>query len=911
MRLGCEVTAADLNPVAWFILKCTLEYPQRLAGEKRRLPDFAIADHDFMADYFKALGFKPKEIRGLLENHEPAAGENLRMFAESAVPEHLLSADLAWHVRAWGRWVLREARRELAEFYPTYAEYCTLKPYATVPLARPEEDRLRLVPVDRDGLPRTDLLNEGADPLDLANPARPRWIAKPTVAYLWARTVRCKSCRAELPLLKTAWLANKKSNRVRLTLAPNEDRTGVVFGIERKVPKGDDKALGAGTMNRSGARCPCCPVLNTLEDIRLEARAGRMGAAMTAVVVDSPGGKEYRLPTPLEIRQAEAAADALERVYAEIPFGLPEEPTPKGGSGASRAFSVDGYGLDRWSKLFVPRQLLGLGIFIKATRRLAGELPAWGYPPEQREAMLALLATIIDRLADRGSTLCSWTVGWDKIRNTFVRFALPMSWDFAETALTADASGGYPGGVEWLAQYLEHAFGLADRGGQPQVVLNSATRALEGEYDVVVTDPPYYDAIPYSDLMDFFYVWLRRTLHGLSPEFDAAFAEPLAPKWDHAADDGELIDDAARFGGDREASKRNYEAGMARAFQACHRALKPDGRLVIVFAHKHPDAWATLVAAIIRAGFVVDGSWPIQTERAARTRSIGSAALSSSVWLVCRKRASNVLAGWDSGVLEDMRQLVGERLRTFWDAGIRGPDFLWAATGPALEAYSQFPRVMKYASAEGAVLSVEEFLREVRRLVVDFAVGRILHQDDGDGLGLDDVTTYYLLHRANFGLANAPAGACILYATSCGVAMSLLTDQTEMLASGKSRAATGEDGDEDAADDGAGGSGGELRLRIWSERRHRSLGEDAANGRVAPLIDQVHKLMQLWKAGDLKEVNAYLDRRGLRHSSLFPRLLQALIETSRAGKQTDECAILESLSNHLGGLGQPGFQQLF
>ena len=317
--------------------------------------------------------------------------------------------------------------------------------------------------------------------------------------------------------------------------------------------------------------------------------------------------------------------------------------------------------------------------------------------------------------------------------HTFARFALPMTWDFAEGAPLVDSGGSFTYSLEWIALYLGRHFGTAPA---PTVVQRSAISDGGQDFDVILTDPPYYDAIGYSVLMDFFYVWLRRTLHGLSSEIDAAFAEPLAPKWDHAADDGELIDDAARFGGDREASKRNYEAGMARAFQACHRALKPDGRLVIVFAHKHPDAWATLVAAIIRAGFVVDGSWPIQTERAARTRSIGSAALSSSVWLVCRKRASNVLAGWDSGVLEDMRQLVGERLRTFWDAGIRGPDFLWAATGPALEAYSQFPRVMKYASAEGAVLSVDEFLREVRRLVVDFAVGRILHQDDGDGLGL-------------------------------------------------------------------------------------------------------------------------------------------------------------------------------
>src|SRR5262249_45422041 len=147
-----------------------------------------------------------------------------------------------------------------------------------------------------------------------------------------------------------------------------------------------------------------------------------------------------------------------------------------------------------------------------------------------------------------------------------------------------------------------------------------------------------YDAIPYSDLMDFFYVWLRRALHGTNSAFDIAFSRPLGPKWDDASHDGELIDDATRFDGDKAKSKQNYEDGMARAFQACHSALNPDRPLVVVFANKQPDAWETRVCALIRSGFVVDGSWPIQTERQVRTRSLASAALASSVWLVCKKR---------------------------------------------------------------------------------------------------------------------------------------------------------------------------------------------------------------------------------------------------------------------------------
>jgi adenine-specific DNA methylase len=916
MRLGCEVTAVDINPVAWFILKCTLEYPQKLAGQKRRLPDFALADREFMAAYLKALGLKPAAIRTQLEllaRRSPREPQR-EMFEQLALDPALLDADLAWHVRAWGRWVLREARRELARFYPTYAEFCSLDPYRRVPLAREGDEQLKRVPTNEAGEPQLELLNAGFDGRTYLDNARnPRWVMKPTVAYLWARTVKCKACRATVPLLKTRWLAKKDLKRVVLTMEPNADRTGVVFGIdaEAKVQGGNaaqrreyDKRVGAGTMSRSGAACPCCGTIMTMEDIRLEARAGRMGTVMTAVVVDAPDGKEYRLPTAHEIEAAQAAEGELERVFGDVPFGLPTEPL----AGADAlGFRVPLYGIDQWHKLYTPRQLVALGILVRAARRLRDQPTMNAYSAAVRVAMIVSLATTVDKVADRGSTICSWTVGWDKVRNTFARFALPMTWDFAESVVTEDTSGGLPGAIEWLARYVEHAGQFASVAPAPTVLRRSATEAVTHELDVIVTDPPYYDAIPYSDLMDFFYVWLRRTLWNLSPEFDAAFAEPLAPKWNHQANDGELIDDASRFGGDKAASKKNYEDGMARAFQACHAALKPDGRLVIVFAHKQPDAWETLVSAIIRAGFVVDGSWPIQTEMGNRMRAMSSAALASSVWLVCRKRDPLARSGWDAQVLKEMETSIVSKLRDFWDAGIRGPDFVWAATGPALEAYSRYPAVKK-ASEPGALMTVTEFLRHVRRIVVDFVVGRVLTRGEAvatDSIGLDDVTTYYLLHRNDFGLKDAPAGACILYAVSCNLSERQLADQYEILSRGKGAGADEEDevaeAEEDAEEVETTGGGGMFRLRAWSQRRHRLLGLDTEGGRVAPLVDQVHKLMHLWKGGDVNKVNEYLDSRGLRRSPLFAQLLQALIELAPHGDE--ERSILESLSNHVRSLG--------
>ncbi len=915
MRLGCETTAIDINPVAWFILKCTLDYPRRLADETLPLPDFARADGDFMEAFFKAKGFKGKPLARQLAalSLGEDGGEAEPALLDDA-PENggvLLRADLAWQLRAWGRYVLGRARAALAGRYPTYAEFQALEPSGRSYEKRP----LALLPPDERGGTVVGPLNDRFDEAYLKDPRNPRWVAKPTVAYLWARTVRCKSCRAVLPLLKTLWLCKKDNKRVLLTMTPKEDGSGVDFGVETGAPRTGgnaaqqrehDKRSGAGTMSRSGARCPCCPTIMTMEDIRLEGRAGRLGAVMTAVVVDGVKGKEYRLPEDEERAAAETSSEEIEALYADIPFGLPTELTPRQGSGASRAFSVANYGLDRWAKLFTDRQLLALGTFLREIRGCADGMD--GVPEEWREAIMACLAPSLGRLADRGSALATWTNDPEKIRSTFARFALPVVWDFAESCPLADTTGGFIQAVEWIARVIEHLQDAAKGAPGASVLQQSAIDAAPGGFNVICTDPPYYDAIPYSDLMDFFHVWLRRALHGVVPECDSIFANPLGPKWDTANENGELIDDASRFGGDKAASKQTYEDGMARAFGRCHEALNPEGRLVVVFANKSPDAWETLVAALIRAGFTVTGSWPIQTEMQNRQRSLASAALASSVWLVCRKRPPAARPGWDSAVLSEMRENITCKLRDFWDAGIRGPDFVWAATGPALEAFSRHPAVRK-ADDPGALLTVSEFLREARRMVVDFVVGRVLTGDgDADAAsGLDDVTAYYLLHRGDFGLGEAPAGACILYALSCNLSDRDLSDRFAILSrpgrTSFDELADAGDSDENGGEGASGG--GQAKLLPWGRRTAKWLGQEGPGGRPVPLIDRAHRLMHLWRAGDEARVNAYIDDNGLGRHALFARLLQALIELAPDG--SEERTILESLSNHAAraGLSRP------
>ena len=781
MRLGCEAVAADINPVAWFILRCTLHYPRLLAGETRPLPAFALGDRGFVEGFLKAHGVtKTHAVREELARYGHGDGEAVQVtspYIGSASPA--AGADFAWHLRAWGRRVLAGARRTLAARYPTYAEFEPVRRKgrgrsASLPTVRYRPRPPKLLEPDEDGRVSVASLNAEFDSFHLENEANPRWVAKPAVAYLWARTVRCGDCRAEVPLLKTRWLCKTAKKRVLLTMEPREDGAGVAFGVERGVPEGGgsaaqkrehDRNLGAGTMSGSGAKCPCCGAIVTTRDIRTGGRAGRIGERMTAVVVDGQEGKEYRLPTEVEMEAACVAEEELDRLYKQIPFGLPGEPvSPDRPSPNSRGASgLPRYGFGTWRQLFTNRQLLALGTFVREIRRNAdlvsgraplghdsesSELPppwnpgfdadqfvvvdadrpamkeprvswergrsarndsrdgtpdAYGhgttsepdasnrdgipkagagsweygrparkedagqqrihaggtpafsgsggpsapdlrsvavasgtpafpghpsppflpdetarasrsgsmtsscaepvgdyepigdYPEEWREALAACLAPSISRLADRGSTLATWTNDPEKIRSTFARFALPMVWDFAESCPLADTSGGFIQAVEWIPRVVEHIQTATGEAPAPNVLRSSATDLKPGSFDLICTDPPYYDAIPYSDLMDFFHVWLRRALHGLSPETDAAFAGALGPKWDAEAGDGELIDDASRFGGDWQASKQNYEDGMARSFSRFHDALRDEGRLVLVFANKQPDAWDTLV----------------------------------------------------------------------------------------------------------------------------------------------------------------------------------------------------------------------------------------------------------------------------------------------------------------------------
>lgn len=819
MRLGCDVTAIDYNPVAWFILKCTLEFPQKLAGKTWPLPVDGTQMNTDDTDKEENLCSSVQSV-----SHPKAV--------QAAMDFGAQQGDLAAHVRYWGNWVLVRARQELAPYYPMI-----------------------------DG--------------------------KPTVAYLWARTVPCQDpkCGATVPLLKTLWVSKKEGKLRALRPRPNVETRYVDFEIWEPGPEDE---VTNGTVSRTSLTCPLCGTVMKLDGyVQAQGVAGKMGLQMTAVVIEGPEGKEYRTPTELDLKCTD-----VDRV-SDVPFGLPDEPIPY----LRSVFNVYIYGLRRWSDLFTPRQLLALTTFAKWTRTASGEMHNVGYSEEQRQAIVAYLACVFGKFAPYSSTLCLWELQAGEVKNTFGRFALPMAWDFGECNPIGPADRYYAGGLNSVVQVIKHLLIASQAATQPQVVQGDSSSDVTdiGKVDAIITDPPYYDAIPYADISDFFYVWLRRILVGIHP-IESTFQSSLAPKEDElvahlmARNQGDLGDVGARL-----FTKQRYEEGMAQCFQNAVATLQTEGHMVIVFAHKDPDAWETLVTSMIKSGFVATASWPVDTEMRGGVRNNNRASLASSIWMVCGKRPADAGIGRYVEVKRKMQERVNERLRYFWDQGISGPDFVWAAVGPALESYSSYNEVRRM---DGTPFTVSEFLREVRRLVTDFALGRILHGASTEGL--DEWTRYYLMHRSSFELAAAPVGECILLAQGYGLDLNELKGPRGFIAKGKAKKVVDDESDEELAANGESEtesairstSGSDIRLLSFDERKRDDLGEPHPSGGL-PLIDMLHRLMRLWQAGDTEKLTDYVQQHGLSQNDLFWAVAQAILEM--AGPTTKERTLLEAL----------------
>ena len=546
------------------------------------------------------------------------------------------------------------------------------------------------------------------------------------IAYLWARTVRCEApnCGAEIPLMRSFWLCKKAKRKWAL-----RHRVGRPGGSPPRVefevfePRADKEVHG-GTVTRAKARCLCCGAVLPPERVRAQLAAQKGGAdvvfddeghrtggaRMTAVVTLRPRqfGRHYRLPTDADyaavLRAQQRVVRILDEWKREGKQGLcpvPDEPLPPIGT---LGFRVQRYGMFQWGDLFTARQKAALVGLLDTIQKA------------DAVHVKQLLTCAFSRVTMSDMSCTRWNAVAEKMQHTFGRQALPIVWDFAEVVITAEAPGNWKSGYRLIGDVV-----TAARSPQPaQTQLADATDhpLPDQTAGVWFTDPPYYDAIPYADLSDFFMVWLKRSLptHPLLRDpFDPT--NPLTPK------QRELVQDETKRDDGRPKDSEWFEESMAKAFAEGRRLLQEDGVGSVVFAHKTTEGWESLLSGLTRGGWTITGSWPIATEMGSRLRARDSAALATSVHLICRPRPEDASVGDWADVLRELPVRVGDWMERLQGEGIRGADLVFACIGPALEIFSRYRSV---ETAEGHEVELAEYLEKVWEVVGRAALQQVL-----------------------------------------------------------------------------------------------------------------------------------------------------------------------------------------
>lgn len=587
---------------------------------------------------------------------------------------------LADEVRQWGQWVKEQAEKELAQFYPK----------------------------DPDG----------------ATP----------IAYLWARTIRCEGpgCGADIPLMRSLWLAKKNRRAVALRLTPDLKAMRVDFEI---VENAKPKDVGEGTVRRGAASCPVCGYTTPVASVRRQLRKRRGGtkdARLLAVVTTRPGqqGRFYRLPTSVDLEAVQQAVKELERRRRIHKGTLSLIPDEQFTGLEPRRIPLPQYGMLGFGDLFTDRQALAL----TTLTRLIGEIPAQlaqDYESELAVVVRTCVGLVVSRQADYTSALCSWHLTGEKVNHTFARQALPMVWDFTEVFPFSGSSGDFGGALEWVLRVCQENQAFSHLG---HVLQASATAhpLPDDAANAFVTDPPYYYSVPYADLSDYFYVWLHRSLEGTHKDL---FEGELTPKAEECIQNLPHSEVASL-----QKSRQFYEEAMFQALSEGRRVTKPEAVGTVVFAHTETAAWEALLGALINAGWYVTASWPIDTEMTSRVIAQRQSTLGSSIHLVCRPRErpdGSVyidFAGDWRDVLAELPRRIHDWMPRLAAEGVVGADAIFACLGPALEIYSRYSRVEK---ANGEQVTLKEYLEYVWAAVAKEALSMIFEGADATGFEED------------------------------------------------------------------------------------------------------------------------------------------------------------------------------
>ena len=548
------------------------------------------------------------------------------------------------------------------------------------------------------------------------------------IAYLWARTIKCEGpgCGAEVPLIGNLWVARRRNNPIAYAVKVDQERKRVAVDLSN----GAELTAQTGTVKRASVTCPVCGFTTPAHSTRRQIEANRGGAKaarLLAVVTRKGGqGRVYRVPTEddyLVLHKLTSKYDDLLRRNINSISMLPNEETPTN----QRHRSVGSlwiYGMRSWLDLYTKRQAVALAVFASRIRDLPNTMNS--HDREFSVAVQTVLALALDKQADLLTSLSKWEPVAQCPRLMFVRHALAMLWDFAEAVPIGDSSGSWTVIVDGITRALG-SLGSDWRIGSTQLSSAVSQHLPDDSSDILFTDPPYYDSVAYADLSDFFYVWLKRTV-GYSHK--QLFAGDLAPK----------NEEAVVQHPNSSAEQAAYENMMAHALLESKRVTKPDGLGVVVFAHKSTAGWESLLNAVLKAGWCITASWPVDTELAYRVHAQGYAALGSSVHLVCRPRVNSdgTIRRDDVGdwreVLNELPARIHQWMPHLAQEGVVGADAIFACLGPALEIFSRYSSVEK---SNGDKVELSEYLEHVWAAVAHEALNMIFQGADASGFEED------------------------------------------------------------------------------------------------------------------------------------------------------------------------------
>jgi putative DNA methylase len=698
---------------------------------------------------------------------------------------------LAEDVRFYGQWMRDEAEKRLGHLYP--------KVKITKELAKARQDL-------------TDYIGQELR----------------IVAWLWARTIQCPNpaCGARAPLVRSFWVSTKKGKAFYAEPLLDRTRLTVRFHIR------SDGEPPKHTTDRNGGRCLFCDRFIKKPELRDISVAHGLQHVPLAIVAEGNRSRVYLdgdvLP-PVDIAKPPVQ-------FIELPM-----------TNDRRWFSPPLYGMPNFADLFTPRQLVALTTFsdlvLEARAKALADAKQTGLPTDDRplhahgtgprayaDGVGTYLALGLSRWTDLSNTICSWNTTNQNIRALFARQAIPMSWDFAE--LNPLSSLASPGSMlNATAEFLD-SMPFDVEGHTKQL---DATAAINGvEHPVVSTDPPYYDNIGYADLSDFFYVWLRRTLKGVYPSL---FATALTPKAQ------ELIASPYRHEGDKLKAQEFFETGLGQAFTRMHEAHAGNYPLTVYYAFKQSETqedagdddspenpqtastgWETMLAGLIRSGFAITGTWPMRTERTARSVSLGTNALASSIVLVCRARPADARLATRKEFINALRQELPEALKNLQQGNIAPVDMAQSAIGPGMSVFTRFGKVIE---SDGSPMSVRTALG-----IINQVLDEVLAEQEGD---FDADTRWALAWFEQFGTAEGPYGVAETLSKAKNTAVNGLVKARIVKAPGGKVQLIGRDALPDDWDPTT-----DKRLTVWEITQHliRTL-EKKGEGEAAALLDRL------------------------------------------------------------------------